>query len=180
MIAAVSIRLLQTPGETKLEQITRDPGLATNPALSPDGKLLAYASLGHRAITVQVAAEALRDKLRATSDDARVHGGAPDWNVSGLTVEAIQHAVAWEWGVTAEGLKSKTRTKALTTPRHVAMSLCRELLGVQLVEIGNAFGGRDHSTVIHSLDRVIAETTADARFAGRVENLRSALGKLRK
>jgi Tol biopolymer transport system component/DNA-binding winged helix-turn-helix (wHTH) protein len=44
LIAAVSILLLRTPGETKLEQITRDPGLATDPSLSPDGKLLAYAS----------------------------------------------------------------------------------------------------------------------------------------
>ena len=55
------------------------------------------------------------------------------------------------------------------------MLLCRELLGIQLVEIGNAFGGRDHSTVIHSLDR--AETTArdDLTFAARVEKIRRLL-----
>jgi chromosomal replication initiator protein len=143
-------------------------------------KLLAYASLGHRAITVQVAAEALRDKLRAAGDDARLHGGMPDRSTSGLTIEAIQHATAREWGVTAEGLKSKTRTKALTTPRHVAMFLCREMLGIQLVEIGNAFGGRDHSTVIHSLDRVAADVANSTEFGSRVENLRTTLGKLRK
>ena len=87
----------------------------------------------------------------------------------------IQDAVANEWGVTADGLKSKTRTKALTTPRQVAMFLCRELLNVQLVEIGNAFGGRDHSTVIHSLDRVSDRKRRQRRFLGRVENLRSTL-----
>jgi len=141
-------------------------------------KLLAYASLGHRAITVQVAAEALRDKLRASADDARLHGserGTPT-----LTLEAIQDAAAREWGVTPDGLKSKTRTKALTTPRQVAMFLARELLGVQLVEIGNAFGGRDHSTVIHSLDRVAAEIASDPAFASRVENLRNTLERLRR
>ncbi len=82
--------------------------------------------------------------------------------------------------MTPDGLKSKTRTKALTTPRQVAMFLCRELLSIQLVEIGNAFGGRDHSTVIHSLDRVATEIAADAQFARRVENLRSELGRLRR
>ena len=140
-------------------------------------KLLAYASLSHRAITVQVASEALRDKLRTVGDDARLQGGRGD-RTGALTVQLIQDTAAREWGVTAEGLKSKTRTKALTTPRQVAMYLCRELLGVQLVEIGNAFGGRDHSTVIHSLDRVATEIGSDPSFAVRVDNLRSALEKL--
>jgi chromosomal replication initiator protein len=142
-------------------------------------KLLAYASLRHRAITVEVAAEALHDKLRSLTDDARLGTGPDGRTVGALSIPAVQQATAREWGVTPDGLKSKTRTKALTTPRQVAMFLCRELLGVQLVEIGQAFGGRDHSTVIHSLDRVAAEMSADAEFAKRVENLRSTLGKLR-
>jgi chromosomal replication initiator protein len=142
-------------------------------------KLLAYASLRHRAITVDVAAEALHDKLRNSRDDARLRSDGGGRSAAGLTVQVIQDAVAKEWGVTADGLKSKTRTKALTTPRQVAMYLCRELLNVQLVEIGNAFGGRDHSTVIHSLDRVATENAASADFSARVENLRSTLDRLR-
>jgi chromosomal replication initiator protein len=94
-------------------------------------------------------------------------------------VHAVQHAVAKEWGVTVEGLKSKTRTKALTTPRQVAMHLVRELLQVQLVEIGNAFGGRDHSTVIHSLERVAEEMAQDVTFKARVERVRGHLTTLR-
>ena len=83
--------------------------------------------------------------------------------------------MAREWGVTAEGLKSKTRTKMLTVPRQVAMLLCRELLALQLVEIGNAFGGRDHSTVIHSLDRAEQTCKDDVGFAARVEKVRQLL-----
>ena len=134
-------------------------------------KLLAYASLKHREITVDLAREALRDKLR----------GGEFGNGSGtsLSTQTIQDSVAREWGVTAEGLRSKTRTKTLTVPRQVAMYLMRELLGMQLVEIGTAFGGRDHSTVIHSLERVGEMMAADPLFAERVKRLHSTLEKLR-
>ncbi len=130
-------------------------------------KLLAYASLKHREITVDVAREALRDKLRP--------GEPAGSTIAGLNVQTIQQTVAKEWGVTPEGLRSKTRTKALTTPRQVAMYLMRNLLGLQLVEIGAAFGGRDHSTVIHSLDRVLGTMKEDPLFAQRVGRLHAAL-----
>jgi chromosomal replication initiator protein len=134
-------------------------------------KLLAYASLKHREITVDLAREALRDKLRG--GEAGGTGGAA------LTTQVIQDAVAREWGVTAEGLRSKTRTKTLTVPRQVAMYLMRELLGMQLVEIGTTFGGRDHSTVIHSLERVGEMMSEDSSFGERVKRLHSSLEKLR-
>jgi chromosomal replication initiator protein len=130
-------------------------------------KLLAYASLKHREITVDVAREALRDKLRP--------GESNGSGATGLNTETIQQAVAREWGVTPEGLRSKTRTKALTAPRQVAMFLMRELLGLQLVEIGAAFGGRDHSTVIHSLERVAGSLNEEPSFAQRVGKLRAML-----
>ncbi|MDB4884944.1 MAG: dnaA [Gemmatimonadetes bacterium] len=130
-------------------------------------KLLAYASLKHREITVDVAREALRDKIRP---------GEPTGNSgTSLNTETIQQLVAREWGVTPEGLRSKTRTKALTAPRQVAMYFMRELLGLQLVEIGAAFGGRDHSTVIHSLERVAGTLQEEPAFAQRVGKLRAAL-----
>ena len=134
-------------------------------------KLLAYASLKHREITVELAREALRDKLRG----GEVGNGA---GVS-LNTQAIQDAVAREWGVTTDGLRSKTRTKTLTVPRQVAMFLMRELLAMQLVEIGTTFGGRDHSTVIHSLERVGAMMREEPSFAERVKRLYASLEKLR-
>jgi chromosomal replication initiator protein len=59
------------------------------------------------------------------------------------------------------------------------MHMMRELLGMQLVEIGAAFGGRDHSTVIHSLERVAAMMKEDPSFAQRLAKLQSALESLR-
>jgi len=132
-------------------------------------KLLAFASLKHREITIDLARDALRDKLRL----ADIRNGEPDDHV--LSVAAIQRAVAQEWGVTPEGLRSKARTKTLTIPRQAAMLLCREILGLQLVEIGNAFGGRDHSTVIHSIDRAGTLLKEDPSFQHRLNKLRRKL-----
>ncbi|MEP6733196.1 MAG: chromosomal replication initiator protein DnaA [bacterium] len=130
-------------------------------------KLLAYASLKHREITVDVAREALRDKLRSNDLSTGTN--------TVLSTDTIQSIIAKEWNVTAEGLRSKTRTKALTAPRQVAMYFMRELLSMQLVEIGAAFGGRDHSTVIHSLDRVITTMKEEPSFAQRIGKLRVVL-----
>jgi len=134
-------------------------------------KLLAYASLKHKDITVDVAREALRDKLRASEALDQERDAT-------LTLLAIQQAVAKEWGVTVEGLRSKTRTKLLTTPRQIAMYLTRELLSTQLVEIGNGFGGRDHSTVIHSLEKVQEAVSRDNELKNRIQKIRTALQNL--
>ncbi len=133
-------------------------------------RLLAYASLKHREVSVSLAREALRDKLRLNGDGAAEEKHA-------LNVQSIQQAVAREFGINVDGLRSKSRTKQLTVPRQVAMFLIREFLGVQLVEIGNAFGGRDHSTVIHSLERVEI-LCQDPAFNARVESLRKTLSDL--
>jgi chromosomal replication initiator protein len=133
-------------------------------------KLLAYASLKHRDITIDLAREALRDKLRGD--------GTNELSPS-LSIATVQKSVADEWGVTTEGLKSKTRTKTLTIPRQAAMYLCREVLGLQLVEIGNSFGGRDHSTVIHSLERAAILMKEEQPFRHRVEKLRTLLESMK-
>ena len=134
-------------------------------------KLLAYASLKHQDISVDVAREALRDKLR---NDIPSDGSAPP-----LSISTIQQIVSREWGVTPEGLRSKTRTKNLTVPRQIAMYLTRQLLGTQLMEIGHAFGGRDHSTVIHSIEKITDATETDPAFKTRVDKIRTVLESMR-
>jgi chromosomal replication initiator protein len=126
-------------------------------------KLLLFASLKHREITTELAREALSDKIKQAEPSMT---GAPPAKPS---VDRVQEVVARRWGVTPEGLRSKARTKTLTVPRQVAMYISRNMLGLQLVEIGQAFGGRDHSTVIHSLDKVAKVMKLDRGFRQRVE-----------
>ncbi len=132
-------------------------------------KLLLFASLKHREVSIELARDALADKIRQIGGDASAAAQSLP------SVDRVQEVVARRWGVTPEGLRSKARTRTLTVPRQVAMFLARELLGMQLVEIGQAFGGRDHSTVIHSLDKVQKEMTRDRKFRDRVDLARREL-----
>jgi chromosomal replication initiator protein len=126
-------------------------------------KLLAYSSLTRREVTLDLAKEALGGVIRP--------GAAVQ-----VTADLIRDRVAAEFGASVEGLISKRRTKDLTVPRQVAMYLIRELLDLSLVEIGNLFGGRDHSTVIHAVNKVEEELSHDDTFRARVELLRNGLG----
>ena len=132
-------------------------------------KLLLYASLRHREISVELAREALADRIRPSQ------GGAEERPKALPSIDKVQDVVARRWGVTPEGLRSKARIKSLTVPRQIAMYLAREVLNMQLVEIGQAFGGRDHSTVIHSVDKVQRQLAKDRGFRERVDSARTEL-----
>jgi chromosomal replication initiator protein len=124
-------------------------------------KLLAYSSLTHREVTTDLAREALAGQL---ADAASMSQRSPD---------AIRQRVAEEFKVTVDGLTSKRRTKDLTVPRQVAMYLMRDLLDLPLVEIGKQFGGRDHSTVIHSIQKVEQDMATSDAFRQKVGRLRA-------
>ena len=130
-------------------------------------KLLAFSSLTQQDITVRLARRALEVTL----------GGELRRRRSTLTAEHIRKVVAERWNVTEEALGSKRRTKDLTIPRQVAMYLIRDILDYPLVRIGSLFGGRDHSTVIHSIRKVEGTMTDDPSFRRRVEVLRDELRK---
>ena len=132
-------------------------------------KLLLYASLRHREISIDLAREALADRIRPSQ---AISGDKPQALPS---IDKVQDVVARRWGVTTEGLRSKARIKSLTVPRQIAMYLAREVLNMQLVEIGQAFGGRDHSTVIHSVDKVQRQLARDRSFRDRVDSARAEL-----
>jgi chromosomal replication initiator protein len=127
-------------------------------------KLLAYSSLTRREITLDLAQEALGGVL------ADERPGAD------LSVEGIRAHVAKNWDVTVEALKSKRRTKEITIPRQISMFLIRELIGLSLADIGRAFGGRDHSTVIHSIQKVEEMMAEDEAMRERIETLRAEVG----
>ncbi len=135
-------------------------------------KLLLFASLKNREVTIELAREALSDKIRQGEEGASFVGQPTP------SIDRVQEVVSRRWGVTPEGLRSKARTKTLTVPRQVAMYLARDMLGMQLVEIGQAFGGRDHSTVIHSVNKVERQMIRDRTFKERVEMARQELSAL--
>ncbi|HSH44390.1 MAG TPA: chromosomal replication initiator protein DnaA [Longimicrobiales bacterium] len=124
-------------------------------------KLLAYSSLTQRDITTDLAREALGGVLAPQAERS------PD---------AIREHVARAFGVEVSDLTSKRRTREVTVPRQVAMYLMRELLDIPLARIGDHFGGRDHSTVIHSINKVEQEMEEDAEIRERIDSLRSELG----
>jgi chromosomal replication initiator protein len=127
-------------------------------------KLLAFSSLTGRQIDLSLAQEALGGAMKSggpTSDQ--------------LSPERVRQKVAEAWNTTSEALQSKKRTKDLTVPRQVAMFLTRELFEMPLVEIGRLFGGRDHSTVIHSITKVEEDMAADPAFRQRVDQVRASL-----
>ncbi len=89
--------------------------------------------------------------------------------------ESILKAVAGEFKVTLAELKGPRRHRNITVPRQIAMYLVRELTDESLPQIGNLFGGRDHSTVINSLKRVEAMRDANPAIRGQLDRLRRAL-----
>jgi chromosomal replication initiator protein len=131
-------------------------------------KLLLFASLKHREVSIELAREALADKIRPGEDSLAAPKTLP-------TIDRIQDVVARRWGVTSEQLRSKARIKTLVIPRQIAMYLARDLLQMQLIEIGQAFGGRDHSTVIHSVDKVQRQMSRDRGFRDKIESARTEL-----
>jgi len=130
-------------------------------------KLLAYSSLTGRQIDLELAQEALGGGIVRP-------GGAGFAMDAGATPDRVRQAVARAFNTTPDALQSKKRTKDLTVPRQVAMFLIKELFDVSLVEIGRMFGGRDHSTVIHSIAKVEEDMGADPAFRQRVEELRAS------
>jgi chromosomal replication initiator protein len=88
-----------------------------------------------------------------------------------ITNELIQKVVAESFGVKPSDLKSKRRTRTVVLPRQVAMYLCRQLAGSSLPEIGNFFGGKDHSTVIHSCKVIEEKREKDPELKARIETL---------
>ena len=127
-------------------------------------KLLAYSSLTNQEITPDLARAAFRGALGQQRERGPI-----------LSPERIREIVARRWRVRADALASKRRTKDLTVPRQVAMFLIKEAFDLSLVRIGEFFGGRDHSTVIHSIRKVEEEMERDTVFRELVPAAREDL-----
>ncbi len=124
-------------------------------------RLIAHSNLFGRAITLESTQEVLHDILKA--HDRRV------------TIEEIQKRVAEHWNIRLTDMASARRARAVARPRQVAMFLAKQLTSRSLPEIGRKFGNRDHTTVMHAVQRVSDLMAVDAGFAEDVELLRRML-----
>ncbi len=124
-------------------------------------KLLAFSSLTRREVTVELARQAL------LGENASVFHP--------LDAGRIRDVVAEEWGVGSDSLGTVRRSRDVLVPRQVAMFLMRILLDLPLARIGREFGGRDHSTVHHSIRKVEGRLSSDDSFRERVGDLRRRL-----
>jgi chromosomal replication initiator protein len=125
-------------------------------------RLIAYASLTGQALSLSLAQEVLKDILY---HDARA-----------VTIEVIQKHVADFYQLKLVDLKSRNNSKSIAMPRQIAMYLCKALTSASLPEIGRTFGGKHHSTVIHSIRKIENLKQRDRDFnnliTGFVESLR--------
>ncbi len=113
-------------------------------------RLVAYASLTNSAITLSLAQGVLKNIL--------------DHDEKAVTIEIIQKFVADYYQVKVADLKSRNNAKSVTIPRQVAMHLCKHLTHASLPEIGRSFGGKHHSTVIHSIRKIEDLRKRDGAF----------------
>lgn len=123
-------------------------------------RVAAYSSLTNREINMELTQEALKDFF--SNSKPRM-----------ITVDLIKRVISEYYSIRIEDFKSKKRTRAIAFPRQVAMYLTRELTDLSLPKIGEEFGGRDHTTVLHAYDKISAEIKTD-------ESLKLAIDEIQK
>lgn len=127
-------------------------------------RVVAYSSLINQDMNADLAAEALKDII-------------PNSKPKILTITDIQQLVGEHYHVKLEDFKAKKRTKSVAFPRQIAMYLSRELTDSSLPKIGNEFGGRDHTTVIHAHEKISKMLQTDQELQQKVEELIELLRK---
>jgi chromosomal replication initiator protein len=119
-------------------------------------RLIAYASLTGREITLELTQDVLKHVI--------------DQDDKAVTIEAIQRFVSEYYQLKAADLKSRNNSKSVAMPRQIAMYLCKSLTQASLPEIGRSFGGKHHSTVIHSVKKIAELRKKDSDFNSLIEN----------
>jgi chromosomal replication initiator protein len=120
-------------------------------------RTIAYSLLEEKPITLDLTREVLKDLLKEPQKL--------------ITVDFIQRCVAEEFGISLPDFKTKRRNKQVVLPRQVAMYLSRELTDLSLPEVGDYFGGKDHTTVLHSYNKIKAELGKNELLKNRVNRV---------
>src|SRR5699024_6487455 len=128
-------------------------------------RVVAYSSLINQDIDASLAADALKDIIPSNKPRA-------------ITIQGIQEAVGEKYNVKLEDFAAKKRTKAIAFPRQIAMYLSRELTDFSLPKIGEEFGGRDHTTVIHAHEKIVKMMDNDTLLHRDIEELKEQMKSL--
>ncbi|MCQ2570375.1 MAG: DnaA/Hda family protein, partial [Limosilactobacillus sp.] len=121
-----------------------------------------FADLNHQPMTPQIAAEALQGM------------GFAD-NTPALTIDLIQKEVAQFFNINQSDILGKKRSKNIVVPRQIAMFLSRELTDNSLPKIGSEFGGKDHTTVMHAIEKIEANLKTDEKLNRDLQQLRQRM-----
>ncbi|MBS4022087.1 MAG: chromosomal replication initiator protein DnaA [Dethiobacter sp.] len=122
-------------------------------------RVIAFSSLTSHKITLSLAEEALKDIISRQNKKKLI------------TIDNIQKQTALHFSLKQDELKAKKRTKNVSFPRHIAMYLSRELTDASLPKIGEEFGGRDHTTVMHAHKKIITDIRTDNDLKTLVEQI---------
>lgn len=125
-------------------------------------RVVAYSALVNQPITPELASEALKEII--SNNVPRK-----------VTIQEIQNEVCNYYRLRVEDLKSKKRTKTIAFPRQIAMYLSRELTDYSLPKIGEDFGGRDHTTVIHAHEKISQNLKKDPLLREAIQKIKSRL-----
>lgn len=125
-------------------------------------RIVAYSSLTNREITVDLASEALKDII------SKKQG-------RNITINLIQDIVSSYFNLRIEDLKSQRRTRNVAYPRQIAMYLSRKLTDMSLPKIGEEFGGRDHTTVIHAYEKISDNLNTDENLQHTIDTITKKL-----
>ena len=124
-------------------------------------RMIAFCALSGRDMTVDLAQEVLSDLW---GEDERI-----------ITIDHIQRKVAEFFGIKLSDLRAQNRTKAIAFPRQIAMYLARQLTHASLSEVGRSFGGKDHTTVLHGVEKIQQMLQEDPKFKKTIDSITQSI-----
>jgi chromosomal replication initiator protein len=124
--------------------------------------LIAYMELTGQSITLEIAQQRLRDMFASHRQ-------------ANLSIENIIRVVAEYFNLSPNDLKGKKKTQNIVSPRQLAMYIAREITDYSTTELGQAFGGRDHATVMHSIDKIKTKLLTDPALDSTIESLKRSI-----
>ena len=125
-------------------------------------KIIAYANLEKREVTMELAETVLKDII--SPNDKKI-----------ITPEYIINTVAEHYDITPEDIIGTKRNSKVVYPRQIAMYLCREIISTPLKSIGKCLGNRDHTTIMHGIDKIEKEINNDENLKNTIETLKKKI-----